>query len=467
MDRGTHLAIGDIGHAEDRVVRIINLHYEAGSDDIGDFFGNGYTIVDFIRGTNLKTNKNSVGYVLFATEQERINAQTLSGRRLLGREVKVLHAQGGFRISSSGDKLLSSTAGKNAQPLKEYEKHNSSPPEVSDLVAFPSLSIAATTRLDGRALAPSVPTRKLPGQQRALQNRLLFMNNVGKSPEVNERSFQSFFSEYTVLDVKRPLDPRTRFPNPTAFVMLASAEQRDEALHHLKNVPMQGRKVILEVPKVFQNVDYRGFVPSPNEDAVIFSTRRAGTVASDIAITHSLMKRVVLEDLQSDPPSILRQSLVKGSLTENADFHSLLGQLGMTDHGAQRQAPIQTYMQRQNEAEAVRKVYEKRQARKMELTWGHSREELSKRYIGLQRTLLPIPSGVESLGQVLTGPPLIPLAEYHSPFAQHCGSAPRGPPPNVETSFRPREYQWSLSGNQDPAHNIITEEAWYGGFQAH
>lgn len=96
MDRGTHLAVGDIGRAEDRVVRIVNLHYEAGRDEIIHFFGNNYTIVDFIRGINPKTNKNSVGYVLFATEQERINAQILSGRRLLGCEVKVLHAQGGF-----------------------------------------------------------------------------------------------------------------------------------------------------------------------------------------------------------------------------------------------------------------------------------------------------------------------------------------------------------------------------------
>lgn len=156
-------------------------------------------------------------------------------------------------VSPSGDNFLSAVDDKNAQPLKEYENHDPPPPEVSDLVTFPTLSIAATTRLHGRALAPSVPTRKLPGQQRALQNRLLFMNNVGKSPEVNEMSFRSFFSKYTVVDVKRPLDPRTRFPNPIAFVMLASAEQRDEALHHLKNVHMQGRKVILEVPKVFQN----------------------------------------------------------------------------------------------------------------------------------------------------------------------------------------------------------------------
>jgi hypothetical protein len=97
MNRGTYLSLGDTGRPEDRVVRIVNLHYEADSGDVHDFFGMSYTIVDFIRGVNPKTNKNTVGYVMFATEQERIDAQALSGRHILDREVKILPAQGGFR----------------------------------------------------------------------------------------------------------------------------------------------------------------------------------------------------------------------------------------------------------------------------------------------------------------------------------------------------------------------------------
>lgn len=68
MNRGTNLSLGDIGRAEDRVVRIVNLHYEADCGDVQDFFGESYTINDFIRRVNLKTSKNTVGYVLFATE---------------------------------------------------------------------------------------------------------------------------------------------------------------------------------------------------------------------------------------------------------------------------------------------------------------------------------------------------------------------------------------------------------------
>lgn len=97
MCRGTQFALGDTGRPEDRVVRIVNLHYEADSDDVHDFFGDDYTIVDFIRAVNSKSNKNTIGYVLFATEQERVNAQTLSGQYLLDREIKVMPAQSGFR----------------------------------------------------------------------------------------------------------------------------------------------------------------------------------------------------------------------------------------------------------------------------------------------------------------------------------------------------------------------------------
>lgn len=79
------------------------------------------------------------------------------------------------------------------------------------------------------------------------------MNHVGQASDVNEMSFQLFFGKYTIVDVKRPIDPRTSLPHPTAFVMFASSEERDEALHHLKDVPMQGRKVTMQGPKIYQN----------------------------------------------------------------------------------------------------------------------------------------------------------------------------------------------------------------------
>jgi RNA recognition motif-containing protein len=130
---------------------------------------------------------------------------------------------------------------------------------VDDVDAFPSLGMTATPLV---ATTPArVSARKQPAQQRALQNRLLFLNNVDQGPEVNETSFRLYFGKYTVVDVKRPLDPRTGMPHPTAFVMFASVEIRDAVLHSLKNVPMQGRKVTLEVPRTFQNGRYSLWLP--------------------------------------------------------------------------------------------------------------------------------------------------------------------------------------------------------------
>lgn len=155
-------------------------------------------------------------------------------------------------VSPSDDKLLPFSKGNNAANFDTDETPDSPPPAVGDVDAFPSLGMAATPRLGVRAPVHDTPTRKQPAQQRALQNRLLLMNNVDQGPEASETSFRLFFGKYTVVDVKRPLDPRTNTPNPTGFVMLASAEEHDEALHHLKYVPMQGRKVTKEVPKTFQ-----------------------------------------------------------------------------------------------------------------------------------------------------------------------------------------------------------------------
>ena len=93
----THLTLGDTGRPEDRVIRIVNLHYEADSKDVRNFFGNGFTVIDFMRGVNTKTIENTVGYVLLATEQQCIDAQTLSGGKIFDREIKVIPAQTGFR----------------------------------------------------------------------------------------------------------------------------------------------------------------------------------------------------------------------------------------------------------------------------------------------------------------------------------------------------------------------------------
>lgn len=127
-----------------------------------------------------------------------------------------------------------------------------SPPAVDNTVAFPSLDAPATP---ARLAAISATPKLILAQTRddLLHDRVLFMNNVGQGLQVNETSFRLYFGKYTVIDVKRPLDLQRNVPHPTAFVMLGSVEQRDQAVKQLKDVPMQGRQVTLEVPKTFQN----------------------------------------------------------------------------------------------------------------------------------------------------------------------------------------------------------------------
>lgn len=94
MNGGTYLPLGNNGHPEDGVVRIINLHYGADIDDNYEFFGEDLTIVGFIRSIN--TKMNTVGYAPFTMKQERVNAQALSDGKILNREVKFLPVQDGF-----------------------------------------------------------------------------------------------------------------------------------------------------------------------------------------------------------------------------------------------------------------------------------------------------------------------------------------------------------------------------------
>ncbi|KAF1925107.1 uncharacterized protein M421DRAFT_8191 [Didymella exigua CBS 183.55] len=224
-------ALGDTGHPEDRVIRIVNLCHEADGENVRDFFGDDFTVIDFMRG---------VKYVLLATEQERINAQALSGGKILDREL------------ATSSYLLAMTSMLEPSAL------------MSRVMKFLLLLVTlrhslywAWRRSLAWHLVRSPPHRlaNQPAQQRAMQNRLLFMNNVDQGPEVNETSFRRYFGKYAVIDVKRPLDPRSNTPHPTAFLMFSSAEDRDEALHSLNNVPVQGCKVALEVPKTLQNVD--------------------------------------------------------------------------------------------------------------------------------------------------------------------------------------------------------------------
>lgn len=81
--------------------------------------------------------------------------------------------------------------------------------------------------------------------------------------------------------------------------------------------------------------------------------------------------------------------------TNDADCHTLLGQLKMADSGMQQQAIPKTHSQWE-QIKAVRKTEDGRQQQKTEVTWCMPHEELNNRYINQQPTLLPILSAAES-----------------------------------------------------------------------
>ncbi|KAH6629230.1 hypothetical protein C7974DRAFT_413045 [Boeremia exigua] len=457
MIRGTQLAIGDTGRPEDRVIRIVNLHYDANSEHVRNFFGDSFSVIDLVRGVNLKTNKNTVGYVLLGTEQERIDAQALSGRQILNRTVKILPAQSGFRVSPAGNKLLCAVESEDDGASDKTEHV----PAISDIEAFPHLRVATTSLLASRT---TVFTRKR-SQHRGLQNRILFMNNVGQGPEVNQASFRLFFGACRIVDVKRLIDPKTKIPNPTAFVMFASVRERDDSLHHLRNTLMQGRKVTLEVPKIIQNVDELGFLPSAHESMVTFSPPRVATVAATVPRSTSTIN-ASLPDSSQQTATYMPIGLNQPSCTDNdTEFQSLLGQHA-TGCGIPQQMSSKTHVRIQQEFGDVCETGDVGYLNSAEFKWGLSRDELFNRYMRQQRTLLPMPSGIEGPGQIINGPPMAPPVGRFSPFACPFGLARQEPPPDVDTSFHPREYSWGLSGNQDSECHVISEESWYGGFPA-
>ncbi|KAJ4371921.1 hypothetical protein N0V86_008475 [Didymella sp. IMI 355093] len=128
------------------------------------------------------------------------------------------------------------------------------------------------------------------------------------------------------------------------------------------------------------------------------------------------------------------------------EIYHLIGQLGMADDR------------------------EKRQAKNAEVTWGMSHNELHQRYVDQHLTLTRMPSGLEGSGQIVTGLSMTPPTEYMPAHIRATVPAPYDPT-HLRVSMSAvvylREYGWTLpGGNQDPAHQVISEKAWYGGPQA-
>jgi hypothetical protein len=80
--------------ARTRIVRITNVHFDADIKVLEEFFES-FVIEDHFRTVNTSTGTKSVVYVLFGTAVERIKANSMSGRYVLNRRVKIQPAPDG------------------------------------------------------------------------------------------------------------------------------------------------------------------------------------------------------------------------------------------------------------------------------------------------------------------------------------------------------------------------------------
>lgn len=120
----------------------------------------------------------------------------------------------------------------------------------------------------------------------------------------------------------------------------------------------------------------------------------------------------------------------------NAEVLTLLSPLGSSYDTRPPEIPpiLRTRLEKQTVA-----TYQSDPGRLIDSTkviWGVSRGELSKRYLNQQRTLLPMPSGIEGPSQVIYGPPITPLSSQFSTFIGSLPPLPRGPPFGTDTSCK-------------------------------
>jgi hypothetical protein len=84
--------------ASARVVQLTNVHFDATTADIRDFF-NGYTVAGQIRAANPQTGIDSIVYVMFASIQERDNVvATFRSHNILGRRGNIFPAHSGNHV---------------------------------------------------------------------------------------------------------------------------------------------------------------------------------------------------------------------------------------------------------------------------------------------------------------------------------------------------------------------------------
>jgi RNA recognition motif-containing protein len=311
MPRGEKVALGDISVPEDRVLRASNLHWDARDAHITRFF-DGYGLIDCKRSINVKNGKSTVAYVLLSTLDDVARAiAELDVKRLLGRPVRVMHAEEGFRSklnTESEGKALSNTIRAvtpsgllklvGPEHVGTFYKHYESSalthgpaiaPSAQSMFLSPVLDIphakgpretpytflcrsrfAPPTVLDSEE-RPSVEmpqprrSRFQPGPQ-GPEHRVLLISKL--HPDANRNAVELFFQGFRIIDYKRKYNDRLRKYNSTAFVLFESVEERDRAKYTKDGQKILGREVTLDIASKGIRVYNDGFLPNDTIEIV-------------------------------------------------------------------------------------------------------------------------------------------------------------------------------------------------------
>ncbi|KAF2438132.1 hypothetical protein P171DRAFT_526387 [Karstenula rhodostoma CBS 690.94] len=282
MPRGEKVALGEISAPEDRVIRVNNLHWDATNANITRFF-RGYGLVDWKRSVNVKSGKSTVAYVLLSTLENVVRAiEELDVKVLLGRQVRIMRAKGGFQLTPSG--LLNLEKPGHAVTVDKHlrspalAKESAMDPE-SQVMSFPPLTGTSQaqaargaslrrSRIPPPALIESDEHRSMkmfqsrrsrfqPGPQ-GPEHRVLLISKL--HPDANRNAVELFFQGFRVVDYKRKYNDRIGRYNSTAFVLFESVEERDRARYMKQGHKILGREVSLDIATRGIRVGNNGFL---------------------------------------------------------------------------------------------------------------------------------------------------------------------------------------------------------------
>ncbi|KAJ4349485.1 uncharacterized protein N0V89_008101 [Didymosphaeria variabile] len=260
MPRGEKVALGDISVPEDRVLRATNFHWNATDADVNEFF-DGYGLVDWKRSINVKSGKSTVAYILLSTLENVVRAtEELNWKELLGRQVRLMRAKGGFQLTASGllnltDSDREVTFGKHFTPFPPL-----GPPQATS-------TSGASSMLRHRPRIEMFRARQ-HGRQPDFdgpQHRVLLISKL--HPDADRNAVVLFFQGFRIVDYKRKYNDRLGKYNTTAFVLFESVQDRDRAKATKNGQKIFGREVSLDVAIRGIRVSNDGFLPD-NADIV-------------------------------------------------------------------------------------------------------------------------------------------------------------------------------------------------------